>query len=367
MDIDDYKDREPQVAKVSGDWLEVFIGDAIPATGHLLRIESPDGDQHVHAAVTSHAGGRTVRALVFDNPAWLTEGCPVSSTDAPAAFPTPSKGTLELDRVSLSSDEEGGVPFELRSPGFTEISSERPALELGLDGVDCVAPVARGGLNLVLDNHPGVDVLHNLVERARDAAEADAVIWVGAKKREAPEWPDYRIQAAQGREFAAYRLAMSWAQALSDEHDELIVVAELPALSAGQATEVEVAMGVSIGDVIDTFGTALASTISTQITTLLWLPLAESADGIATIIETMHLGDVDTEIFIDEDGRFDPFRSTSDADLDDEQQRARSDALRTLSKARDIREKVQMFGDDDIAPDEQEVLRRASGLRSRVT
>ncbi|MGM0559432.1 MAG: hypothetical protein ACQEVA_23825 [Myxococcota bacterium] len=366
MDIDDYKDREPQVAKVSGDWLEVFVGDDIPAVGHLLRISSPDGEEHVYAAVTAHTGGRVVRALIFDDPAWLAEGCAVETTQTRSAFPAPQRGTLELDRVSLSTEGETGVPFELRSPGFTEMSSERPALELGLDGIDRVAPMARGGLNLLLDNQPGTGALHEIAQRTRNATDADAVIWVGAKKREAPDWPGYRIQAAQGREFAAYRLAMSWAQALSEEHGKLLVIAELPALSAGTATEVEIAMGVSIGDVIDTFGTALASTISTQITTLLWLPLAECADGIATIIETMHLGDVDTELFIDEDGRFDPFRSTSDADLDDAQQRARSDALRTLSKARDIREKVQMFGDDDVAPDEQEVLRTAEGLKSRI-
>lgn len=366
MDIDDYQERQPQVTGVSGDWLEVFIGDEIPAAGDLLRVTSPDGNAHVQAVVTSHSGGRNVRALVFEQPAWLAEGCPIQTTDQPAAFPGPEPGELALDRVQLSSEEDGGVPFQLRSPAFTEISSDRPALKVDIVGIDRVAPLAHGGLNLLLDNSPGVEVLHHVASRTRRAAEPDASLWVGSKKRDAPDWPDYRIRAAQGREFAAYRLAMSWAQALSDQHDDLMIVVELPALSSGFATDVEIAMGVSISDIIDTFGTALASTKATRITTLMWLPLAESADGIATIIETMNLGDVDVELFIAEDGHFDPFRSTSDADLTTEQQDTRNQALRTLTKARDIREKVQMFGDDDVTPDEQEILREAEALRTRV-
>jgi hypothetical protein len=366
MNIDEYEERQPQVVKVSGDWLEIFIGDAIPGTGDLIRVSSPDGDASVHAAVTSHAGGRTVRALVFEQPSWLAEGCQVESTDNRAGFPAPEAGTTELDSVTLSSQDETGVAFALDSPDFTELLSRRPAVELGIDGIDRVAPLARGGLNLLLDNHVGTDALHALAKRCEHAAEPDATIWVGTKKQAAPDWSDYRIQASQGRDFAAYRLAMSWAQVLADDHEDLLVVAELPALSTRDATEVEIAMGVSIGDIIDTFGTALASTTATSITTLLWLPLAESADGIATIIETMNLGDVDVELFIDEDGRFDPSRSTSDADLTDDQQDARNDALRTLAKARDIKEKMKMFGDDEVDPDEQEVLRKASALRARI-
>ena len=283
-----------------------------------------------------------------------------------AAFPAPSKGTLELDTVTLSSEEDTGVSFELTSPNFTELSSERPAVAIGIEGIDRVAPLARGGLNLLLDNQPGTAVLHEIAERSTKSIEPDATLWVGTKKRDAPDWPDYRIQAAQGREFAAYRLALSWAQSLAHEHDSLLVIAELPALSSGAATEVEIAMGVSISDIIDTFGFVLNATATTEIYTVLWLPLADSASGIATIIETMNLGDVDVELYIDEDGRFDPTRSTSDADLTDEQQDARDSALRTLAKARDIKEKVQMFGDDDVAPDEQETLQHAEALHSPV-
>ena len=77
----------------------------------------------------------------------------------------------------------------------------------------------------------------------------------------------------------------------------------------------------------------------------------------------MDVGDVDAQIYIDDQGRFDPYRSTSDAELDDEARRDQEKLLSVLSRAAAARDKSAMLGEFGLDEAEEQVLEKAEALR----
>lgn len=364
MDIEGYQERTPQIVEVSGEWVRAFVGDEIPERAEALGLRSQDG-REAFAAVRRHTGARTVEAMLLDPPAWLAEGLEVFKTGQLAHIMSAPQGTRHLDEIAFTAGPKADrIPFRLDAPSFDQLVGDRPGLTSGFEALDTLAPLADGGLNLVLDSYAGPEAFDILAARAHAASSPDAAYWLTGDDRPA-DWATLHLKAGANdqRQLTALRLLMSWATQLRNEGRDVLVCAELPPLSAtGAATDVDTALGLSIGEVVDQLGAALASTRDGRITTLLRLPLHRSAAGIEYIIETMDVGDVDAQIFVDAEGRFDPHRSRSDADLDAEGRRTQQEALSVLSRAAAARDKLAMLGEFGVDERERAALARADAL-----
>ncbi|MFP4596933.1 MAG: hypothetical protein ACLFVJ_01700 [Persicimonas sp.] len=366
MDIEDYKERSPQVITVKNGWIRAFVGDDIPQIADALGLRSEDGEV-AYAAVRRHTGARTVDAMLLDIPEWLGEGTEVFTTGQEAHIPAPSPGTTDIEELRFSAGPSGdAIPFRLRKPSFSAVLGELPALETGFSALDRLAPFCKGGLNLVLDALDGPAAFDRLCARVGEAIGEGTrtSLWLAGDGRSA-EWASYNIAGGESaqRQLAALRILMSWAIWLRDAGDNVLLAAELPPLTShGAVSEAEMAMGVSIGDVIDQLGTTLTSTEAGTITTVLRLPLYRSASGIEHIIETMDIGDLDAQVFVDDQGSFDPYRSTSNADLDAAARADQQRVLSVLSRAAAARDKSAMLGEFGIDDREKEALEQAEGL-----
>jgi F0F1-type ATP synthase beta subunit len=367
--ITDYKARTPKITDVNDGWIRAFIGDDIPRTGDALGLRSESGEE-IFAAVRRHNGARKVDAMLLAVPDWVREGVEVFTTGEAAHIPAPRKGATALDELVISAGDDGGdtIPLRLRSPSFAELGGTRPALATGYSAIDRLAPLADGGLNLVLDTFPGTKAFDALAEKSFQAHDFDAVVWLTGDDR-APSWATHHIQTGDSpqRQLTGIRLLMTWAAWLRDQGHRVLVGAELPPLTSnGIIDEVDTALGVSIGEVVDQLGSSLTSTKTGQITTLLRLPLHTSPAGIEHIIETMDVGDVDAQLYIDDQGRFDPYRSTSDAELGKEGRNEQQKLLSVLSRAASARDKAAMLGEFGLEEREQEALEKAEELQERL-
>jgi hypothetical protein len=383
MDITDYKERAPTITTVKDGWIRAFVGDDIPRTADALGIRSESGEE-VFAAVRRHTGARSVDAMLLAVPDWLHAGVEVFTTGEPAHIPAPTEGSTSVDEIVISAGEAASsdagssdfdssgqqtIPLRLRTPAFTELSGTRPALETGFSAIDRLAPLAYGGLNLILDTFPGTKAFDALARKTHQARDFDAVLWLTGDDR-APDWVTHHIQTGADspqRQLTGLRLLMSWAGWLRDQGHNVLVGAELPPLTShGVIDSVETALGVSIGEVVDQLGSTLTSTKSATITTLLRLPLHTSPAGIEHIIETMDVGDVDAQLYIDDQGRFDPYRSTSDAELDAQGRSEQQKLLSVLSRAAAARDKSAMMGEFGLEDREQDVLEKAEALQEKL-
>ncbi|MFW5968611.1 MAG: PQQ-binding-like beta-propeller repeat protein, partial [Persicimonas sp.] len=212
------------------------------------------------------------------------------------------------------------------------------------------------------------DAFDRVAQRCAEALEAPNAFWIGADGR-AADWATHQIRTGDDprRHLWGVRISMSWAAALRDDGEDVYLCAELPALRAtGETDEVEMAMGMSIGQVIDRLGSALASTERAEVTVLLRLPLADSPHGIDEIIETMDVGDADAQIYVDDEGRLDPERSSSDAAVDEEaaaeQRRLRS----ALGRAKRAEDKASLLGESGLEEAERRALRLRDELRESL-
>lgn len=368
MDVTEYEERTPQVVDVDSGWVRAFVGDDIPRIGDVLGIRSESGEE-AFAAVKRHAGGRTVDALLLAVPEWVQPGLEVFSPGKPAHLPSPADGPAKVDELVISAGESiDTIPFRLRTPSFEELSGSRPTLATGYAAIDRLAPLAHGGLNLVLDSYPGPDAFDALANKSNQAGDFDAALWLTGDDR-APDWATHHIITGDNpqRQLTGLRVLMSWAGWLRDQGKNVLVCAELPPLAShGVVDEAEAALGLSIGEVIDQLGSTLTSTKAGAITTLVRLPLHTSAAGIEYIIETMDVGDVDAQIYVDDQGRFEPYRSVSDAELDADARSEQQRLLSVLSRAASARDKAQMLGEFGLEPKEEEALEKVEGLRVRL-
>jgi hypothetical protein len=367
--IVDYQEREPAVIRIDGDWLSAFVGDDIPRIGEALELRS-DAGQLAYAAVRRHTGGREVDAMLLGRPDWARKGTPVAATGQDARLQKPAPGSTRLDSLSLSANQSANsLVFRPRRPAFAELIGARPVLKTGFAALDSLAPLARNGVNLVLDATADLGVFNGLCRRAAEAGSYDAILWQGSDEHASP-WATHRLllNPEDSRPLSGMRVLASWAGWLRDEGAHLLVCAELPVLnSPGFATPVQTAQGISIGEVIDLVGSTLNSTEAASITTMLRLPLFASAVGLESIIETMDLGEIDAQIFVDSKGRFDPYRSNSDADLDAAQSSERHRLLSILSHAARARDKYALMGEFGATQAELDALEQAEALRGRLS
>lgn len=367
MDIENYQERPAALVRRDGDWLRAFVSDTLPSIGEALQVRAENGDT-VYAVVRRHTGGREVDALLLDAPDWVQPGCTVHATGKDAHIPLPGAGVTSFNALAISPAGDNTTDtfaFRPRTVEFAELNGTRLTVPTGFPPIDRLAAPARGGVNLVLDASPNTDAFDTICARIATHESFDAKLQLSTPDRQ-PDWPTHHLQIdpQSPRQITALRVLSNWAASLRDRGEDLLVCAELPPLSTpGFTSPEDAAMGTSIGEVIDLLGTTLSSTNSATITTVIRLPLHDSAAGIDAIIETMSLGEVDAQIFVDADGRFEPTRSTSRAELDAGAQSEQQRLLRLLSRARAAQDKAALWGEFGVNDAELEAIEQAKALR----
>lgn len=358
--FENYDPLKPHVEHVGPGWIRAFVLDEPIEIGEALAIIGPD-NQTVFAEVRRHTGNRRVEALLVHAPAWLQTGLPVQRTARPVAVHFPASGDFHLTEHTLQPFQAGqNTALRHTRPAFAELDGARPPLSLNIEAIDLLAPLSERGLNLIIDSSPTSDAFQALAGHAAAASNFHAILSVSAREPDVPQ--RHRILADDPLQ--ALRLAAAWAVHLRDSGQNVLLIAELPPVTGQSAEETSrqtdnsSAPTLSLGDIIDLLGQTLASTHTASITTVLRLHLVDTA-GLEDIIETMHLGETDSQIFITPDARFEPYRSLSRAQLSASQSSARDAALTILSRAQAAQDRAELFGEDELQENEKGALQQA--------
>ncbi|MBA2664710.1 MAG: hypothetical protein H0U74_20655 [Bradymonadaceae bacterium] len=362
-EFENYAPALATVVHVGEGWIRAFVVDAIPALGEALAIVGPHG-QRVYAEVRRHSGHRLVEALLFDAPAWLSPGLPVERTHRAAAIALPEACDLVPGADTLVPHEPGeNLALAAPRPSFAQLDGQRPPLNTGIEALDLLSPLVQRGTNLVIDTSTDTAAFDALARCTTAGADHDVALVVTTDGRALGlNARQVRVGQGAGQHLLALRLAMRWAIALRDRGQNVLFVAELPPVGSTptkHTARAEQAVTVGFGEIVDLVGEALVSTHSAAVTVLLRLSLADPVGGLAEIIETLELGDIDAQIFVTNDGRFDPRRSHSRAQLPASRATQRSEALAILSLARKAEERSELFGDDELEPHELDALDQA--------
>jgi hypothetical protein len=357
VNLDDYQAPRPQVEAVHSYWLEAFVGDAVPRPGEALAIFSGDG-QTVYAEVVALSGARRVQAVLAAMPEWMEVGLEVRRTSKPVGFCVPESGRLELT-AALFVPHEAGQSIALRGqrPPMMMLDGRRPVLETGIAGVDRFCPLACRGFNLVVDLSSGRQGWERLVRVAQEGLREAATIVVGADSNT----EDFVVVAPREvpGQVMALRIGMRWAASLRDGGKSVGFFGELPNLETSSGGRGPSAAVPGMGELIELMGDVLVSTHEASVTSLMRLDLGAHKDGLGQIIETMHLGAVDSQIIIEPNGRLDLSRSTSRAEVDADLQEA---AVQMLSRAHRVRERHELLGEDDLEPGDLAFLEEMASL-----
>jgi hypothetical protein len=397
--IRDYRapDDRPAIVERTAPHLAIArFPDELPAIGEAVEVRADDAPdaEAVVGEVRRHPGRRRVELLFFAAPDWLEAGCPARRLEHPAALRAPDSGRIDLDDLALAAKGPGTVSLGAVRPPFAELDGERPALPVGHDGVDLVAPIATRGVDLVIDESDGDDAFAALAARVIEATDPDAIVATTSIELDtgaAPHTYVIEIQDGVGAAGATLEraLALRAARCLGcwrrDAGDTTLVIADLPALAPGPDTgwldpahttgrgpgeEADPPPGMRIDEVVDRMGDALVSTTEAPVTLLLRLPAAGTTLGTAEILETLALGDVDAQIVIDARGRFAPERSMSRATHGGEEAEGGVDASRRrraladLAAARELEDRAEIFGAEMLEDAERALLERVEELRA---
>lgn len=366
-EIEGYEDPTPRVEAREGQLsLRALVGDARPARGALLRIE-PSGEQApALARVLRQIGNRHVQAQLLSARQEITAGAPIEVVEgAEAAFPAPRDEVLDLRGASfVEATAPGALALEPERPGLMELDPARPALELGIEPLDLLCPLAARGLNLIVDAHPTRRAFLALAQRAHEALgpRSTVVVHGGARQTDGhleALQATHRVWSPHGEAGAllGLRAAASWVAQLRKEErgGELLVVAELPELVARPQAGPPSGQEARLGEVVDWLGEALGSTREGPVTTLLRLPLG-SGHALGELVETLALGDVDAQLLIDADGALAPRRSRSRAELPEARQERARRVQSQITRALRVRDQVSIFGKDELKPEQLEAL-----------
>lgn len=367
--IENYDPTGNEVLGTDRFWVELHFEVELPRVGEAVVIESGDGES-VHASVRQHLGGHRVKALLLGPVGWLSEGMSAARCERPAGIELPEDGGLELTPNALiprPDDDTDWFPLDWREPEFGEIAPTRPALETGYEGIDTIAPLTAGGINLLIDAGKANDALASLAERCRRELDAPSTIRLGSTADDGTSAGiEIETPRFQGGRAIALRVATALAAHRRQNRRDTLLVASLPEVTRTVGSQEDTATAPGYGEIVDLLGSGLVSTNAGRITALLHLRIPESRAGIASIVETLDLGDVEAQIFVDEDGRFDPFRSTSDANLSEEQRRRQSEALSAFRRAEAAREKRRLFGDVELDNTDHNALQTVNSLRDEL-
>lgn len=361
--LQDYRPATPGVESVDGDRLRLFCGDDLPGIGTAVGIVD-DAGEPLYAVVERHSGARRVDAWLPLAPDWIRPDLAIEITNQPAGFARPGAEVLIPSPTLLRPAGDGDVLLWPAAPEWSELETERPPLSTGVAALDSLAPLCEGGLNLVIDNSNDPMAFYRLAARAENTIEPAETLLTSSQPLDDTAFASttdllhIRPGDSLRSQVASLQFVIALAADLRQTNSSLAVV-DLPTLESRSQTEslpdADLAT-TGLADIIDRLGRHLVSTNDATLTTVLRLRMPTNFPGLATIIETLNLGDVDATVHIDDQGRFDPRRSTSDADLDDDAQHRRRHYLDLLQRADQAREKTAIFGDQELTDAQRDAL-----------
>ncbi len=370
-DIDRYAPSAPCVQSVDHPWLTLFGADDLPTPGHLVSI-----DDQALALVFQHLGNS--RALAWLPPASstssITQGAPITPLHRPA-ITTLAPANHPIDPASLpltphpptSPTSADDLVLWPNPPDWTDLQPQRPALPIDLPPLDSLAPLATDGTHLIIDLSPDDQAFHSLCHRVHHHLQPASTLLIHPTSDgliTQPTAQHWHLQPTTlGARIYALQLAIALSPRLRQSPPALAVIdLPTPPSATPNPTGEPDPLTRGIPDIIDRLATHLVATQGASLTTLLRLHIPASSSGLQTIIDTLHLGDVDATITIDHDGRFDPHRSHSRAELDSRQLSHQRELHRLLHRAQKIRDKAHLLDDDMLTEDEHRILSEAKAL-----
>lgn len=351
-EIEDYVSRDQGVVEVTEAGAVVLVPESVQAN---RAVAFRHAGKTSWGRVTRRLGSGKAEVQLLHPPSWLLEA-EIEVMDASPSLPLPwDVGPIGASSLTLQAPGEG-PPWPPRQVAMMELSGKRRAVDTGIEAIDLLAPIVGGGFNLVIDAQRGREGFDALVSAAFD--EVDLDVRVADEESDLPAKRRLHAEGAVEDYEAAMAGALAWVAHERHTRSSLVVVMELPVMVAEYDVSRSQAFN-SAAQIAD----AVSSTKGCEVTCLVRLPAATGPDGFADIVETLSLGEVDAQIFIDGQGMFDPGRSHSSAPLDEARTRARTKALATLHKAARAGDRLSLWGDDDLEPEELEAIERADAWK----
>lgn len=295
-DIADYIPREPAIVAVSGHTARAWIGDMEARVGRSMWVADQRG--RVERLVADHE----VEARFFA-PTEITAGDPVRIDEARAHWPTPRAGRHRLDELTFEEHPDPAIP---------DRDAADEAISTGIDVIDRYAPLVRGGVNVILDASSGPTSFGALLAATEATTDAVGAVRAGLGLK---LWAEITLEDPTNSSLA-HELAIEWGREL------------------GAAVVLEVELGTDL----DTLTHRAVSTVFVRI------PVDADLEPVA---ETLSIGTTDSQLFLRPDGRIDFTRSFS--------RLADGDTSR-FARAAELRERMGLFGRDELAPAEIELL-----------
>jgi len=339
--IEDYRPSDLVVVSVEGHEVIVDSGDEEVAIGDAVRFAND-----MFGRVVELTGAREVVVQVFDSTGIESHG-PVTFPGTAARLPEPSHGTHQLKNLAFVLE---GVPFDAKASRLGAIDASRPPVETGSRTSDLLAPLVQNGVNLII-NESGTSLLGS----CRGWVSAD--IAIGVTQIDGVDI-DFEVHDAW-EHLMAMRVAAAWAAWFREHGDSVTFLARLPSPESAPAAPRESASAATLAQWVNEMGEILVST-QTSITSIFEVDVSNR--GIAAIAETMDFGEVDAQWFIDADGNFDPTRSTSRAELRDDERAERDDVLAKIRLAAKARERAAIFGEIELSDEERDAIDFADQL-----
>ena len=368
MEIDNYESRRDRIVECADHSAEVQFEESPPPVGTAIRVGH---DEPLYGRLTEHLGNRRAEVVFPGAPEDVQPGDAVEDTGRLAAFGPPDEtGHMRLTVDSLTPESEESIPFEWARPDFADLAPSRPALSVGDELLDVFSPIAAGGLNLIVDGRPSESTYPELTARVEGSLDADVSICVVGSEAPAPDWANYIIDAPADDWGAAMalRAGVCLAADARDRGRSVFFAGRLPAPRGASPTqrrpsESQRATGASMESLVNRVGDGLLSVDGSAVTSLLQLPVTAELEGLESIIETLGIGESDAQIVIGNDGCYRPERSTSDADRDASARQHETEKRRTLRRAAELQEKRAIWGDDELDPEELDIIHRAESWR----
>lgn len=368
-ELSTYHTRTPHVLKVQGHLLTLFVSDDLPKVGHVVRV-----GENTYARVLKHNGQRHVMAHVLSLTSDVCEGAHVTmlskEEEACAAFPAPinNKNTMDLRSKSfVPASIQGSIRFDVPKPSFMELDPKRDTLRTGINTLDLLSPLTHAGINLVIDASPSESAFAHIATRFVRATHTQDVLTVHIGDGPHTRWHvrERMVHAHLDAHITAIKALMLWAAKERSVRADQVVILTLPEWTFEGISFARTRTGeeLNFSTLINLLGSALMSTKTGRITTLLRLPVHQSASGLLHIVDTLQLGDIDTQILIDAQGRYEPWSSRTHTTHDDASKRREEARLRSLlGRAHKLKERAAIVG-DDMEQEELDALQEADNLR----
>lgn len=370
---EEYQPLTPQLQHRDGETWVAFMGDALAAPGEAVALKHPD-HATAYAVVVAHPGARRARLWAPQWPEWCAPGVGVEATGQRAALGVSPGGVVELSSAQVVPHAEGTTPLWPEHVAMSELEGTRERIPVGVEVLDLLAPLARGGINLIIDTReqastPG-ELFARVGQRVRDHLQETYGALHTLDMTGHLDGPDTRVvtENSPGEQASALRLAVALAASMRHSHATLNLLT-LPTLQPFTHTHAPeaVARGVGLADLVDMVSEQLVSTRDASHTTLLYLRVPPELGGLSDIIETLDLGAVDAQIIIGPEGSFEPGRSHSRVEPGEDDERRRQSALSALAQGARAAERAAIFGDGELEDEELESIERARALRVNLS